>query len=368
MNELKALSKNEIQSLLSSFQERHKKLVDYLDCSCKHRNLAAEWHQLNAFSYVSRMGMEMKPLGLLLCCGLVGGSKREDIGLLAAAALELFHVWSMIHDDIIDQDDTRRNGATIHRAYESLAKNYLGLNHQDAHDYGVSAGILTGDLVLTRSFEILHQYYTNSSLAPGVSTAIINFFLNEVIYGFLSGEMRDIDFRNIHIQKITSDELLTIYSQRVGQGYRFIGKAGAMIGLNSEEVHSSPFAVLEEITYHSGMAYQISNEMYKFIRQIKNGENIRELKSNITFICALNSGNDVEKQRWIELISSEDQHMASLELCNDFLRIDVEKIIQPLVNEHLAFAFQYLQAIPESNNKNTLEQWVRYISLTGRKS
>ncbi|MEV6419918.1 polyprenyl synthetase family protein [Streptomyces sp. NPDC051662] len=68
-----------------------------------------------------------------------------------AASLELFHAFALIHDDIMDNSDTRRGRPTAHRA--------LATHHQarpDADSVGVNAAILLGDLALGWSYELLH--------------------------------------------------------------------------------------------------------------------------------------------------------------------------------------------------------------------
>ncbi|MFF7635144.1 polyprenyl synthetase family protein [Kitasatospora sp. NPDC008050] len=68
-----------------------------------------------------------------------------------AASLELFHAFALIHDDIMDNSDTRRGRPTAHRA---LATHHTG--RPDADRLGVNAAILLGDLALGWSYELLH--------------------------------------------------------------------------------------------------------------------------------------------------------------------------------------------------------------------
>ncbi|WP_326658673.1 polyprenyl synthetase family protein [Streptomyces canus] len=69
----------------------------------------------------------------------------------AAASLELFHTFALIHDDIMDKSDTRRGRPTAHRA---LAAQHAG--HADADSLGVNAAILLGNLAFGWSYELLH--------------------------------------------------------------------------------------------------------------------------------------------------------------------------------------------------------------------
>ncbi|MRG61511.1 polyprenyl synthetase family protein [Agromyces sp. CFH 90414] len=86
-----------------------------------------------------------------------GGSADADLFpvVSAAAALELFHAAALVHDDIIDNSDTRRSAPSAHRLFERLHadSDWSG----DAPEYGRAAAILLGDLLLGWSDELLDE-------------------------------------------------------------------------------------------------------------------------------------------------------------------------------------------------------------------
>ncbi|TFB52021.1 polyprenyl synthetase family protein [Cryobacterium tagatosivorans] len=73
----------------------------------------------------------------------------------AAAALEIFHAAALVHDDIIDNSDTRRGAASAHKLFEGMhaESSWAG----SASDFGRAAGILLGDLLLGWSDELLDE-------------------------------------------------------------------------------------------------------------------------------------------------------------------------------------------------------------------
>lgn len=80
-------------------------------------------------------------------------SLRAAIG--AASALELFHAAALVHDDIIDNSDTRRGRPSAHRRFESLHSEYSWAG--DAEAFGRSGALLLGDLLLGFSDELLDE-------------------------------------------------------------------------------------------------------------------------------------------------------------------------------------------------------------------
>jgi len=90
-------------------------------------------------------GKRLRPLLCLLGHAAAGGS--VDDAMPAAAALELFHTFALIHDDVMDEQDERRGEPTTHRR---LAKSEPG-----GQSFGRSAAILVGDLALALSLDMV---------------------------------------------------------------------------------------------------------------------------------------------------------------------------------------------------------------------
>ncbi|MEU1628256.1 polyprenyl synthetase family protein [Streptomyces sp. NPDC020096] len=130
--------------------------------------------------FLAAGGKRIRPL----LCGVgwhaVGGAERTPVPVLrVAAALEMFHAFCLIHDDVMDNSATRRGRPTVQRA--------LAAAHQDrgraaADRLGASAAILIGDLALTWSDELLHT----AGLTPAQLTAVlpvVDTMRTEVVYG-----------------------------------------------------------------------------------------------------------------------------------------------------------------------------------------
>ena len=83
-------------------------------------------------------GKRVRPLLALIACDLF--EKKPEVALDAALAVELFHNFSLIHDDILDAAPLRRNQATVHKKWSS------------------NIALLSGDAMLVKSFQILESY------------------------------------------------------------------------------------------------------------------------------------------------------------------------------------------------------------------
>ena len=98
-----------------------------------------------------------------------GGGTAEvpDELLAAAAALEVFHAAALVHDDVIDNSDTRRGRPAAHRALEESHRSagWVG----DAASFGGSAAILLGDLLVAWSDDLLEQGLTTAPAGPAAA-------------------------------------------------------------------------------------------------------------------------------------------------------------------------------------------------------
>lgn len=104
--------------------------------------------------YVLAGGKRFRPIFAYLGYLGAGGLPNEGV-LQACSALELVHVCALIHDDLMDGSDSRRNLPSIHKRFEALHES-AGYQGSQAR-FGASAAILLGDLALSWSDQLLNQ-------------------------------------------------------------------------------------------------------------------------------------------------------------------------------------------------------------------
>ena len=96
-------------------------------------------------TYPSMGGKRLRPILLLWTCGLFNGD--PETALPAAAAVEIYHNWTLVHDDIIDCDDIRRGNPSTHiQLKNDLRNTYQLQNDELCQKYGRDLAILAGDI------------------------------------------------------------------------------------------------------------------------------------------------------------------------------------------------------------------------------
>jgi geranylgeranyl diphosphate synthase type II len=120
--------------------------------------------------YILKLGgKRLRPLITLMSAEAIGGKKETAVH--AALAVEIFHNFSLVHDDIMDGAPLRRGHATVHEKWN------------------IPTAILCGDNMLIHSIRQLLFY------PPDLSSKMINFFLNTA-QGVCEGQQLDMDFEN----------------------------------------------------------------------------------------------------------------------------------------------------------------------------
>ena len=97
-------------------------------------------------AYPCRGGKRLRPALTMWCCGLLGGN--TVLAEYAATAVEVYHNWTLVHDDIIDNDDYRRGEPTTHTVLTEYAQKNLifGQSQNTPRKYGRDFAILAGDI------------------------------------------------------------------------------------------------------------------------------------------------------------------------------------------------------------------------------
>jgi geranylgeranyl diphosphate synthase, type I len=131
-------------------------------------------------AFLAAGGKRIRPL--LCMCGWHAAEGGPESGTLvsAGAALEMFHAFALIHDDVMDRSETRRGQPTVHRC---LAAEFATTRSRaEAEQLGTAAAILIGDIALTWSDELLHTVGLPPDRVAAV-LSLIHEMRTEVMYG-----------------------------------------------------------------------------------------------------------------------------------------------------------------------------------------
>jgi geranylgeranyl diphosphate synthase type II len=188
---------------------------------------AARLHEAMRYA-VFGGGKRLRPLLAIAACEALGG-RIEDV-VAPAAALEMIHTYSLVHDDLpaMDDDDLRRGRPTVHKAF------------------GEAEAILAGDALLTLAFEVLATHPPGEAAAGQRAKAVALVAARAGAAGMVGGQLADLEAESrppalaplewIHKHKTgalleASAELGAIHAGAGGADRAALGRFGGALGL-----------------------------------------------------------------------------------------------------------------------------------------
>lgn len=177
-------------------------------------------------------GKKIRPLLLMLSCGLCGGDIKQ--ARFAAAAVELLHNFTLVHDDIMDNDETRRGKPTVHSRWD------------------VNTAILAGDGLLGFAFQKLLQ-------TAGENNARLAERFTEAMIIICEGQGLDKMFeQNLEID---SNQYLDMIERKTAALLRMSCELGAIIAGSSEENIKKMY----NFGHNLGMGFQVQDDILDII-------------------------------------------------------------------------------------------------------
>lgn len=219
----------------------------FLDHYLNTKNCKGQSIIIDAMRYSSLTeGKRLRPILLLEFCRICGGD--IDNALPFAAAIEMIHTYSLIHDDLpcMDNDDFRRGRPTSHKVY------------------GEAYAILAGDALLTHAFELLSKNQNLQNFdAQKIVKCINTIAKNSGVFGMVGGQVLDIKSED---KDISYDELVTLQEYKTGS----LICASCEIGCILADANDLKLNAAREYARTLGLAFQIRDD----ILDIEGDENI----------------------------------------------------------------------------------------------
>jgi len=316
------------------------------------------------YSYPTRAGKCLRPAVLLFACGAVGGD--ESKALPAAAGIELFHTWTLVHDDLIDHDARRRGGPTVHEQGRQMGQEELELTPEQAGHYGDDLAVLTGDVQHAWSV-CLFAELAERGVPPEVVLALITRLESQVINAVIGGELLDIRLSCTPIEQLTEDAIVRMLRMKTGALYEFAAAAGAMIGLATPDVRHPWVEAVGRFAGLCGTAFQLQDDLLGLVGDERRlgkpiGSDIREGKRT-TIVCHAFRLADPAQQAILNRVlgnrrATETQTAEVVGLLRSLGGIEHTRA---LAGRYVEQAIPCLDPLPPSASKDLLLAWAKFM-------
>lgn len=271
-------------------------------------------------------GKRMRPMATLIAGDLFGASLEKT--KFAALAVELFHNFSLIHDDIMDKAPLRRGKITVHEKWnENIA-------------------ILSGDVLFVKAYELLSKNDCKH-LMPLLAC------FNRTAVEVCEGQQLDMDFEQR--EEVTLDEYINMIRLKTSVLLGAAFEMGAIIAEASEENIQNIYS----FGVNLGIAFQIQDDLLDLYGESdkvgkQKGGDILTDKKTILSILAKSAANEAQKTELINLKYESNNDLKikrSLEL---FETLNVKENCTLVMNEYYSKALKSVEDINVNNSKDKL--------------
>lgn len=269
-------------------------------------------------------GKRLRPVLAIMTCDLFGGDAKKAFD--AALAIEVFHNFTLIHDDIMDSAPIRRGKETVHIKWNE------------------NTGILSGDAMMIMAYKCLENY------EPVIYKKLMLLF-NKTALEVCEGQQLDIDFETRN--DVSIPEYITMITNKTSVLVAAAMKMGADIaGVDEKETEK-----IYDFGLNLGLAFQLQDDYLDtfgdqatFGKQI--GGDIIENKKTFLYLKALEVCNEVDKQRLLEIYNSNDTSNEKVaEVTNLFKRNKIAEITKAEIEKYSNQAFDVLKELAISEEK-----------------
>jgi len=213
-------------------------IENYLKDNCLNYPKVPQQTLLDAMQYsLLAGGKRLRPIFVLDFCRMCGGDWKQAVPF--AAAVEMIHTYSLIHDDLpcMDNDDLRRGKPTNHKVY------------------GEAMAVLAGDALLTEAFSLIASAPYSAEVRIRATQVLAEY---AGCLGMVGGQTLDIQSDD---RECTEQEVLNIQERKTGALIKAACVLGVLAGGGSEEqvLWAGKFA------RHLGLAFQIRDDILDVI-------------------------------------------------------------------------------------------------------
>lgn len=272
--------------------------------------------------------------------GLLNGDALENT-LPAALALEVFHNFTLLHDDIMDKAPVRRGRPTVHVQWND------------------NTAILSGDQMMIEAYKLL------SDVPADKLPQVLKWF-NEMATGICEGQQYDMDFE--HMSQVSIEEYMLMIEKKTSLLLAYAMKIGGYIAGGTP----AQLEALYQYGLHIGLAFQIQDDILDVYGNPETfgktvGGDICSNKKTYLLLTAMEHADPESKAELLEWLLVSDRDAEKIAAVTAiYTRLGVREVSESVMEEHTAQALAQLDKLPQNDATERLR--VLAEQLVTRKS
>jgi geranylgeranyl diphosphate synthase type I len=278
-------------------------------------------------------GKRLRPFLVLKTCKLVGGNEQDAIA--TASSMEMLHTFTLLHDDIMDQDEKRRGVPSVHTKFN------------------VPIAIVAGDLLFAKVFEAITKNTDHKSVKPKRILQILQ-ELSEATIILCEGQTRDMLFEDK--ETVTETEYFEMIDGKTAALFETSARCGGIIGGATK----TQVKRLGEFGHYAGIAFQVIDDILALTADEKVlkkpvGNDIREGKRTLMVVYALKKANKTQRQKILDTLgnqkASSEQIKETIALMDSLGAISYAK---KMADKYITKSKKGLSIFPDGPDKEDL--------------
>ena len=273
-------------------------------------------------------GKRLRPFMVIKSCQLLRGKPSNAIP--AAGAVEMIHNFTLVHDDIMDNDEMRHGVPTVHKKF------------------GMSVAILAGDVLFSKAFKII----SDSNLSSDATKKIVS-KLAKACVEVCEGQLFDI--KMAEEKRIPSQsEYIKMIGKKTAALFDVSCSIGAICATNSKEDISN----LSSFGKNLGIAFQITDDLIgvmgdPILTKKPVGNDLREGKKSLPILMAINLAKGKNKKIILKSFGNHKASKTELESAVEVIRsLGIEENVR---NQALKYAERAEKSLEKYSGKEKKE-------------
>lgn len=240
-------------------------------------------------------GKRLRPYMVIKSCQILGGKTSK--AMQAASAVEMVHNFTLVHDDIMDNDEMRHGVPTVHKKF------------------GMPVAILAGDVLFSKAFQII----SDSKLSGNAMTQIISRLATACVE-VCEGQIMDI--KMAEGKKIPSQ---SEYIKMIGKKTAALFDVSCAMGAICATNKTTDVANLSSFGNNLGIAFQITDDLIGVMGDPKVtkkpvGNDLREGKKSLPILMAIKSAKGKNKTMILKAFGNQKASKSDVKKAVDVIR------------------------------------------------
>jgi geranylgeranyl diphosphate synthase type I len=355
----------EFDHLLEEISTCAEAVHGYIERSAARAGFAPDHLAEGVLSYFRSRGKALRASLVTFSCGAVGG--RPEDALPAAGAVEVFHVFSLVHDDIIDNDPLRRGAPTVHERFRAAAEREFGAGDAVTRHYGASVAILAGDAQQGWATAMLADLRHHSGTSPELCLELIEGLSARVLPTLVEGELLDVQYTLRPVEAVSEAQICDMMAKKTGALYEYSATAGAMIGLGRADASDTMVRALASYARSLGLAYQIRDDILGVTGDETRlgkpvGSDLREGKRTLLICHALSHTSGADHDLLAHRLGEPDLTSAEMaRMAEVIAEAGSVRYAEGIAERSVADALAALNGLPETRYRALLADLARYV-------